>query len=305
MPEIVNLLLFDDFSNHCLANVIEPLRAANMISRRKLYEWHLYSLDGNVATSSSGMQVSPDGAVSSAQGDILFVMPSYNYRSHTGWETTRALKAAARRHDVLSGLDTGSWLLADAGLLEGYQATIHWEELIAFEEQFPDVDVVRERYVVDRDRITCSGAMAAYELATKLIAEKHDSFLALEVEQLFMSVGDSGRHYPFRTASGRLVQRAVSVMQENLEELLPIAEIARRSGTTQKGLEARMAREMKATPQAVYRRMRLSQARKLVLDTDLQIAEIAGRCGYENASAMTRAFRGEFGVSPRDLRTER
>ncbi len=302
MTEIINVLLFDDFSNHCLANVIEPLRAANTISRRKLYEWRFYTLRGEATTSSSGMQVSADGVISSAQGDFLFVMPSYNFRTHAGWNASRALKAAARRHKVVAGLDTGSWLLADAGLLEGYRSTIHWEELIAFEEMFPDVDVVRERFVIDRDRITCSGAMAAYELVTSLISERHDPFLALEVEQLFMSVGDGGRLHPFRTPSGRLVQRAVAVMQENIEEPMTIADIAKRVGSTQKGLEKRMAQEMKATPQAVYRRLRLSQARKLVLDTELDIAEIAGRCGYDNASAMTRAFRGEFGMSPRDMR---
>ena len=302
MTEIANVLLFDDFSNHCLANVIEPLRAANMISRRKLYEWRFYSLDGGATTSSSGMQVYPDGAVSDAVGDYLFVMPSYNFRTHSGWATSRALKSSAPRHRVLAGLDTGSWLLADAGLLEGYRATIHWEELVSFEEMFPDVDVVRERYVIDRDRITCSGAMASYELATKLISERHDPFLALEVEQLFMSLGEGGRYHPYRTPSGRLVQRAVGVMQENIEEPLSIAAVARLVGATQKGLEQGMAVEMKATPQAVYRRLRLAQARKLVLETDLKIAEIAGRCGYDNASAMTRAFREEFGAAPRDMR---
>ena len=304
MAEIVNVLLFDDFSNHCLANVIEPLRAANMISRRALYEWHFYTLDGNITTSSSGMQITPDDGLSAANGDFLIVMPSYNFRSHSGWITTRALKAAAKRHQVVAGLDTGSWLLADAGLLEGYRATIHWEEIISFEEMFPEVNVLRERYVIDRDRITCSGAMAAYELATKLISDRHDPFLALEVEQLFMSVGDGGGLQPFRTPSGRLVQKAVSVMQDNLEEPVPIAVIAKQVGISQKGLEQRMVQEMKATPQAVYRRLRLSLAKKLVLGTELQIAEIAGRTGYDNASAMTRAFREEFGMSPRDLKAK-
>jgi AraC-like DNA-binding protein len=63
-----------------------------------------------------------------------------------------------------------------------------------------------------------------------------------------------------------------------------------------------MKAELEAGPQADYQRHRLNLARKLVAETDQSGAEGAGRCGYENASAMTRAFKREFGVTPRDLR---
>lgn len=91
-------------------------------------------------------------------------------------------------------------------------------------------------------------------------------------------------------------------MQENLEEPLPIAEIARRAGRTQKALEARMHSDLGATPQQVYLRLRLNLARKLVTETDLSVAEIALRCGYVTPAAMTRAFKGEFAITPRELR---
>ena len=54
----------------------------------------------------------------------------------------------------------------------------------------------------------------------------------------------------------------------------------------------------------VYQRLRLNLARKLVAETDQSVSEIAGRCGYENASAMTRAFKREFSITPRDLRNK-
>jgi len=296
------VLLYDGFSNYCLANTMEPLRAANMLSGKPLYVWEFLTLDGGSAESSSGMQVAPHKQLSDAKGDVLTVMPSYGFQVHAGWATQMALRSAAIRYKILAGLDTGSWLLAEAGLLENHRATIHWEELTGFAERFPDVEVVRERFVMDNDRITCSGAMAAFDLVLHLIGRDHGEALALEVSQLLMTRDSARNHAGGAGATSRVVNPALAIMQEHLEEPLRIAEVARRSGRTQKALEARMQADLGASPQKVYRRLRLNLARKLVAETDLSVSEIALRSGYENPAAMTRAFKGEFGTTPRELR---
>jgi transcriptional regulator GlxA family with amidase domain len=301
---IFDFLLFDNFSNHCLANTVEPLRAANMLSSKQLYAWRFLTLDGTPATSSSGMQVTPQDALANTQGDLLAIMPSYGFRAIDGPEITTQLRRAARHYRKLAGLDTGSWLLARAGLLEGYTATIHWEELSSFAEEFPDIEVKRERFVLDGDRITCSGAMAAFDLTMHLISEAHGTMLAIEVAQLFMTRDSARSHASDQRVGSKSVNRAISLMQEHLEHPLPIAAVARHVGCSQKTLETRMKAELDAGPQAVYQRLRLNLARKLVAETDQSVSEIAGRCGYENASAMTRAFKREFSITPRDLRNK-
>ncbi|MDU8927721.1 GlxA family transcriptional regulator [Alisedimentitalea sp. MJ-SS2] len=303
-PQQVDVLLFEAFSNHCLANTVEPLRAANGFAAREVYRWRFLSLEGGLVASSSGMPVATHGKLSDASGDILIVMPSYRFAEHATTATGRALRAAAGRYSVIAGFDTGSWLLASARLLDGRQATIHWEVLERFAEAFPDVEALRERHVIDGNRITCSGALAAFELIMELIGERHGQALRLEVATLFMApeaTGGQGAQEGV-LARSRTVARAVAVMQENIEAPLTIARIARAVGRSQKDLEARMRAQLGATPQAVYRRLRLIQARKLVLESDMAVAEIALRCGYQDASAMTRAFREEFGDTPRGLR---
>lgn len=297
----IDVLLFDAFSNHCLANTIEPLRAANDLAGRVIYKWRFLTLNGGKAVSSSGMEIAAHGMLSQQSGDILIVMPSYGFLGYTGGAGRRALRAAAARYDVMAGFDAGSWLLADAGLLDGYAATIHWQELERFGETFPQVDAVRERYVTDRDRITCSGAMAAFELVLDMIAARHGHALRLEVAAIFMSP-EAPRVNEGPMARGRSVLRAVAIMQANLETPLSIAQIARGAGRSQRDLAQRMQGELGATPQAVYRRLRLLQAKRHVLETDFAISEIALRCGYQDAAAMTRAYRQEFGASPREMR---
>ncbi|TMV05537.1 GlxA family transcriptional regulator [Ruegeria sediminis] len=296
------VLLFDGFSNHCLANTVEPMRAANTLSARALYRWQFLSLTAGPVTSSSGLQVSPHDTLSNAAGDMLVVMPSYGFLGHSGWRTQASLRAAATRFRAMAGMDTGSWLLAEAGLLDGHRATIHWEELTAFSERFPEVATCRERYVIDGNRITCSGAMAAFDLVMHLIGRDQGQALALEVAQLFMTRDSARSHMGGAGSASAFVNRALALMQEHLETPLSIPEIARRVGRSQKVLEARMRADLGASPTQVYRRLRLNLARKLVAETDLPIGEIALRAGYDDPSAMTRAFRAEFGTSPRSVR---
>lgn len=294
----VDLLLFDAFSNHCLANTVEPLRAANALSGRCLFDWRYLTLDGAPVESSSGLRVAPHAALLQGRDGALFVMPSYGVRGLDTKATERAMRGSAGRYTQVAGLDTGSWLMARAGLLDGRRATIHWDELTAFSEAFPELDAVRERFVIDGPCITCAGAMAAFDLILHLIAAAHGPMLALDVAQLFNT---QDRAMPVRMG-GRSVQRAVEIMGANLEHPLRIKTVAQQVGCTQKTLEHRMQSGLGATPQAIYRRLRLAEARKLVETSALPVAEIACRCGYDTASALTRAFRSEFATTPRDLR---
>lgn len=301
-PQRIGLLLFDDFSMHCLANTVEPFRAANTLSGRALYVWSFLSLDGQSVTSSSGLEVRVHGALTDAGGDVLFILPSYRFRDHATNHTARALRSATRRFPTLAGLDTGSWLMAAAGLLDGYRATIHWEELGAFSESFPELEATRARHVIDRDRITCGGALAAFDLVLELIEDRHGAALRLEVATLFMSPQATGPQAA-PTARSRSVARAIALMQENLEAPLRLPDLARRIGRPLRDLEKRMQTEVGAPPQTVYRRLRLIEARKIILETELAMSEVALRTGYEDPSALTRAFRQEFGVTPRQLRS--
>lgn len=295
-------LLFDGFSNHCLGNAVEPLRAANTLSGRELYRWQFVSVTGQGVTSSSGLPVMPHECLRLAEGDMLVVMPSYGYLGWCTGTTLRALRSTAFRFATIAGFDTGSWLMAEAGLLDGYHATIHWDEFQAFQDQFPTVDAIRSRFVFDRDRITCAGATAAFDLTLELILRVHGPALAMEVAQIFMTqLADVANLYQ-GVPRGRLIRRVIAKMRDNVEHPLPITKLAKDLGCSHRKLANLVRQELGLTSQALYRRIRLSHVRKLLDETDLPIGEIAIRAGYENASALSRAFRMEFGVTPSGLR---
>ena len=299
----VALLLFDGFSNLCLANAVEPLRAANTLARRPLYSWRHLALTSEPVRSSSGLPVQPEPLARQAGGDYLFVMPSYGHERQDTPQLRRALRVAADRFGTLVGLDTGSWLLASAGLLNRRRATSHWDILAQFAEAFPEVDVVDDRFVMDGNRVSCGGATTTLELMLALIEDHHGAALALEVAALFMHGERDPRVDPlFHMPPDRTVQAAAALMRRNVESPLSIEAIAKGLGLGQRALEAAFRSGIGTTPSGVYRLIRLNEARRLLEQTRQSVAEIAERCGYTDATAMTRAFRREFGLSPRDLR---
>ncbi|MEM9755183.1 MAG: helix-turn-helix domain-containing protein [Pseudomonadota bacterium] len=296
--------MFPAFSNHCLANAVEPLRAANTLSGRQVYAWQFLSVDGAPVTSSSGLPVAPEAALATqVPGDDLFVMPSYDVRSHATPRLLRGLRAARRRYGRLVGLDTGAWLLAQAGLLDGRRATIHWDAQARFAEAFPEVEMRPSRVVDDGDIVTCGGASTAFDLALHIIGQDHGPGLRLDVADLFMASGvkpDRARRWP-RPARGK-AEDAIAVMRATLEDPMPVAAVAAAVGLTRKRLAATCKRQFGLTPDALYRGLRLREARRLSAETGLSVEEIARRCGYRNASALTRAFRAAFGDTPTALR---
>lgn len=298
-----DVLLFEQFSNHCLANTIEPLRAANTFLGRPAYAWRILTLDGLPATSSSGFPVLPESPFSSeTRGDALILSPSYGYQRFATPGLGRALRAAAGRYQALIGLDAGAWLLASAGLLNGRAATIHFDEFDVFAERFPEVEARRERFVIDGPRITAGGASTSFELMLNLIEQEHGAALTLEIMGLFMAREDSLGMGPSAPSRDRKVRRALEAMRANLEAPLSIAAVSRAAGCGQRDLEGRFRRAFGAAPRTVYQRLRLTQARRLLEAGDMAVAEAALRSGYRDPSAFARAFRREFGQSPRSTR---
>ena len=129
----VAFVLFDQFSNMCLANCLEPMRAANTLAHQRVFDWSFLTLDGAAVHTSSGLPILPQGQLKDLEFvDYLFVLSSYQHHLHDDAKTRKALRNAAGQCKVMIGLDTAPWLMAAAELLEGRRATIHWDVLESF-----------------------------------------------------------------------------------------------------------------------------------------------------------------------------
>ncbi|MFN3210361.1 MAG: GlxA family transcriptional regulator [Roseovarius sp.] len=299
----IGFLLFDRFSNLCLANCIEPLRAANSACPKTAFEWRILSLDGGPTRSSSDIEMIAHLSVTHAPKlDYLFVLASYGHEKHDNSRTRHTLRAAVRRADVVVGLDAGPWLLASAGLLDGRRATVHWDLLDAFTERFLAVEAEQARVLRDGHVITCAGAMSALDLTLDLIAQHVGMAVRLDVEGLFLHGEPPVAQDRTTQVADPLVRRGLKAMRGAIEKPLTLQQLAEHLSCQPRTLDRRFRARLGASPGKVYRHLRLAAARKLIEDSALGIAEIAVRCGYDSPAAMTRAIRRQYGATPRALR---
>src|ERR1041384_3686485 len=173
-PQTLGFLLLPQFSMMAFVSAVEPLRVANRLAGRALYRWEIVSRDGQSVEASNGMSLVAGRAVDDAPLYPMMVIcagfePERHYdRRIKSW----LLKLNGAGAD-LGAMDTGSFILARAGMLDGYRATTHWESLDSFRERFPKVEVESGLFVIDRHRFTCAGGTAALDMMLHLIALRH------------------------------------------------------------------------------------------------------------------------------------
>jgi len=295
-----------------LASAVEPLRAARDLSGdAERFAWRLATLDGAAVRSSSGLELHPDTALTKDLSCAhLILISGYGVRQHANKETMAALRRPQRNVAVFGGLDMGGWILAAAGLLDGYRATVHWQDLGDFEETFLKIDVVNEEYVIDRKRITAGGASTVMSLMLRLIRDTAGNALAFDVSNLFL-YDVEGRFQMGRGARGQRLIRApqleaaILAMRQNVEEPLSLATIAAAASVSPRKLDRLFQRELDLSPGRYYRMIRLSLARALVMETDLGNAEIAVKTGFSSSATLSRAFSEAFGATIREIRGKR
>ncbi|MBI3907124.1 MAG: AraC family transcriptional regulator, partial [Pseudomonas fluorescens] len=148
MSQDFYFLLMPGFSAIGFISAIEPLRVANRF-RGELYRWHVLSADGGAVLASNGMSVNADAALEPLKkGATLLVVAGFEPLKFT----TPALEHWLRRLDnegvTLGAIDTGSFILAEAGLLDGHRLTLHWEAIDAFKESYPQLSVTQELFEI-------------------------------------------------------------------------------------------------------------------------------------------------------------
>jgi transcriptional regulator GlxA family with amidase domain len=288
------------------AAAVEPLRAANLLSGRELYRWRHVAVAGASAEASNGLRVLADSHVGEAAADTVLVCAGGNPALFQDGATFAWLRSLARTGVRIGGISGGPWVLARAGLLQGYRATIHWEHLPAMAEAFPDLALKRTLYEVDRDRLTCAGGVAALDMVVELIGRDHGRVLATAVAEWYlrteMRSGDLAQRMAARErfgVSNEKLLRALAHMDAHLEEPASRAELAGVAGVSVRQLERLFAHHLGATPAEHYLRIRLDRARALLRQTTLSVMEAAVACGFVSPSHFARAYRARFGVSPK------
>ncbi len=310
LPQKIGFVLIPRFSMIAFTAALEPLRLANRASGRELYAWSLHSADGGPVPASNGIDFPVDGGLGPASAcDAIVVCSGLDAHRFDDRQLSSWLRRADRGGRDIGAVCTGSHILARAGLLDGYRCTIHWENLAAFAEDFPHIEVTTELFEIDRNRFTCSGGTGAIDMMLNVIAMQHGHELAAAVADQFMHERIRDQHDHQRMSlPARLGVRhpkliaVIDLMEENLEEPLARGTLAADAGLSTRQLERLFRKYLNRSPARYYLELRLNKARLLLLQTNMSVIDVALACGFVSASHFSKCYRDFFGRTPRKER---
>jgi transcriptional regulator GlxA family with amidase domain len=299
-------LTLPNFSMIALTSAIEVLRMANYVSRQTHYRWSIISTDGAPVRASNGIAAKPACTLEEAGvPDVLMVCGGTHIRHVADERVTALLADLAVRGVPLGGMCTGAYALMNAGLLDGYRCTMHWEDVPALHKAFPRVRFTDELFVIDRDRITCTGGTAPLDLMLHLVGTRFGRNLVAQVSEQFVldRIRGASEHPPIPVDARVGFSRAelievVSLMEANIEEPLSLEELARLVQLSPRHLQRMFKLYLNVSPAHYYLSLRLRRARDLLRTTSVSIAHITTVCGFHSPCHFSKAYRSQFGHAP-------
>lgn len=306
----IGFILARRFTLSAFANFADVLRLAadeGDRSRPIRCSWRIVSATMNPVVSSCGIPVHPDERLGDPEkfdyvvvvGGLIPAIQDLNP------DYIAYLKRAALANVPIVGVCTGAFILYKAGLMEGYRCCVSWFHHNDFLEQFEGLIPVSDQiFVVDRNRLTCSGGVSSAHLAAYLV-ERHIGSAAARKSLNIMIIDEAqtpenpqpGLPLEFAT-SDKLVRKALHLIRQNVATPMTVDQLSERLKVSRRMLERHFREALQLSPAEVSLSVRLSVARHLLSGTDTSVTQIAAATGFCDASHFGKVFRTREGVPP-------
>jgi transcriptional regulator GlxA family with amidase domain len=305
-PRRFVFVLMENFTMLCFAAAIESLRIANRTAGAQLYSWTILSEGGQEAVCSNGCAFRVDNdLIELDRDDTVMLCGGIDVQHATTKRILNWLRREARRGATIAGLCTAGYTLAKAGLLDGKKATIHWENQDSFAEEFEEVNLTKSVFVVDGNRITTAGGTASIDLMIKLVADHHGEDLANAVADILIysaiRTDQDTQRLSIPTRIGvrhPKLSRVIQAMEQNIEEPISPATLAKDVGMSTRQLERLFRRYLSRSPKRYYMELRLQKARNLLMQTDMTVINVALACGFASPSHFSKCYRSHYDTTP-------
>ena len=309
LPTRFGFLLGSDFTLISRSSAVEPLRMANRICKRNVYEWKMISETGAAVTASDGLSVNVDSGIEDVNAlagiEVLVVCGGWNIEKNTTEPIIRWLRSIGQSNVGFGSTCTGSYVLAKAGLLDDYRCSVHWENMAAMTDLFPKIHVSRSVYTIDRDRYTCSGGTSPVDMMLHLIKRECGPEVSAGVAEQFIHErirrSNDKQRVPLKHVVGNRSEKlivAVELMEANIREPISQTDIASYTGVSRRQLQRLFERYLLCTPSRYYSQIRLARARELLHQTSMSLIEISALTGFVSSSHFSKSYKEHFGHAP-------
>lgn len=311
----VAILLFPDVLLLDVAGPTEVFSIANRyLAAEDAYRIVTLGSETLAVRCSNGMTLQADALAGEADEayDLLLVPGGPGAYDHCHQPLLPWLKQAAQRAGRYGSICTGAFLLGEAGLLDGYRVTTHWNYTTRLTKAYPLAQVEAEHiYLRDRQLFTSGGVTAGIDMALAIVAEDHGKQVALQVAKVILVVmkrqGGQAQFSPLLGALAKQdspIARVQSHVLEHLEEEFTVEHMASLATMSSRHFARVFARETNMTPMEFLQNARIDRARKLLESSDLPLKTVAYRSGFGSARHMRFLFSDRLGLSPLEYRRQ-
>lgn len=314
----VAVVLMDGFSTLSLGSIVEPFSYLSQTYPEIAPRLILVGLGGRQMQSLSGMKVTCEEDDASlierlkhgrAPMWVIICGPTHARSVHN--QCLSSLLRAAQRHGApICTLGGATWQMAEIGLLKNRETTVHWSSFSAFSERYSDVDARETLYVPSKMMASCAGETAALDMALDLIASISPAAAEQTANHLLVAFPRIGAASQPGARANRLrgvptlLADAVRLMTCHIEDPLKVAEIAAHCGVSMRQLERLFQQHLRTSPMQYYTRLRVQHAHDLVLQTDMDLMDVAVASGFASTGLLSKKFKQYLGLTPSQMRNE-
>ncbi|MDG5976753.1 AraC family transcriptional regulator [Hydrogenophaga taeniospiralis CCUG 15921] len=277
----------------------------------------IVSADGRPLTIANGVQVVPDASIADAAPPQVicipevFLLPDAEIRGRFPAEAAW-LREAHARGAIIAAACSGALLMAEAGLLEGEDATTHWAYCDVLAQRHPGIRLHRRRALVtagEGQRLVMAGGGTSWQdLALYLIARLVNLEAAMQMARLYLIDWHESGQQPFarlsasRQSDDAVITRCQLWVADHYGEPSPVAAMTRLSGLAERSFVRRFQQATGLSPLQYVHHVRLEEAKQLLEGSEDPIEAIAGQVGYEDAGYFARLFKREVNLTPAQYR---
>lgn len=310
----IGFVLARSFTLSAFALFVDTLRlASDELDRsgRVLADWQVLGSTRHLIKSSCGVEVAPTSDfVDPAQFNYIVVVGGLlTVERPVDYDTIAFLKRADAQKVPLIGVCTGSFILADAGLMKNHETCVSWLHYEAFRERFPDLVVRSDRlYHLDKARGSCAGGSSAADMAASIVRQsiskdaERNALEVLQIDRARTALDIQPRRPLDIECNDDRLKSILIVMERHVENVISLADLAASAGISRRQLERLFQEKTGMSPGQAYMALRMQRARALLLQSKAPLIDIAIEVGFESAGRFGKVFKRTYGQPPSRLR---
>ncbi len=315
-PIHVGFILQKHFSMMAFTAAVDAIVTANLVNTSPLYSYETLAIDSSPILSDLGIEISADSVINETTSrksfpKILIICGGFRCSTDAHPALSSLLKEAAKQGVIMGGIWNGAIPLAHAGLLDKQSCALHPDNHAFMRERFPNVTTSNQVFVNDNNRLSCAGPISALEMMLYLIGQIHGKPIIRAIREILScdQVSESSD-----TRLNQMIddpclpeklRDLMSLMAANIEEPISADELSELVGISRRQTERLFQHNLETSPSRYYLELRITHARRLLLQTNDSITNIALASGFVSSSHFSNCYKDYFGVSPTLAREKR